>query len=440
MNGPTIGTHGASLKRRFAELFVIVLLAAIPRVLVAWAFSGRPAALSDADYYDATARSLAAGHGYVVHLTERGFFAGGEPTAFFLPGYSHVLAILYRVFGASTDVASALNVVCGVMSVCLLFAVTSRAFPRPIAYATAAVAALHPAAIFWTPVLLSETLFGCLILAGCVLAMRVPQENGGLRVRPLVGLSLLAGCAMLVRAQGILLLPVFFAAWFSTGAIDRRAVVRGLLIAVPVAALLPLGWAFRNYQAMNVVGLTTSLGYNLRVGHAPYSTGRFIDPIELRDERLASLRDIEVHQDREGRARTIDFVTTHPLQELDLGVRKVYWLWAPSTDVTQWLTAFGPRPLPRTSERLIKGLILVTHLGVLATAVIGLAQNRRNELAAFTLWSIIAWTLFHVVFFGEPRFVLPIVPLLLPFSVMGCATLLATPAAIFQRLRSPIPE
>ena len=70
-----------------------------------------PPPLSDAEYYDAAARSLAGGDGYSVLLTPEGFRPGGESTAFYPPGYSIFLGAGYAIFGENVAAGRALNAV-----------------------------------------------------------------------------------------------------------------------------------------------------------------------------------------------------------------------------------------------------------------------------------------------------------------------------------------
>jgi hypothetical protein len=56
-------------------------------------------------------------------------------------------------------------------------------------------------------------------------------------------------------------------------------------------------------------------------------------------------------------------------------------------------------------------------LGLLLPALISLGLRDRAVLLAGLL--CLAWTAVHIVFFGEPRYHLPLLPLLLPLAAEG---------------------
>src|SRR5438067_6316947 len=98
-------------------LSALVVLALLLRLVWSIATAPVPPAFSDAEYYDATARSLAAGQGYSVLFTPSGFRPGGEATAFYPPGYSFILAGAYRSLGPSVSTGRLVNVVLGGLTV-----------------------------------------------------------------------------------------------------------------------------------------------------------------------------------------------------------------------------------------------------------------------------------------------------------------------------------
>src|SRR5688572_9922899 len=92
-------------------IVIPLCVAALLRFLITVLVPPQLAPLSDSNYYDATAQSLAEGYGYSAQLTPAGFLPGGDPTSFFLPGYSHVLSIAYAVLGYHPYIASVLNTI-----------------------------------------------------------------------------------------------------------------------------------------------------------------------------------------------------------------------------------------------------------------------------------------------------------------------------------------
>src|SRR4029079_14014400 len=111
--------------------------------------------LSDAEYYDATARSLDAGFGYSVLLTPEGFRPGGDATAFYPPGYPIALAGAYRIGGESLATARIFNAFLAALTVLPAYALGRAWSGRRAAFLAGLIVATFPSLIAWTPVLLS---------------------------------------------------------------------------------------------------------------------------------------------------------------------------------------------------------------------------------------------------------------------------------------------
>ena len=93
--------------------------------------------------------------------------------------------------------------------------------------------------------------------------------------------------------------------------------------------------------------LTTNFGYNLRIGHAPYSTGRYIVPQDLWDtDPGITFKERELLFNRTGERRAVDYALHHPGREFRLSLRKIEWLWRPDSDVFLQLQSYGQTPLP----------------------------------------------------------------------------------------------
>ncbi|MGH7298522.1 MAG: glycosyltransferase family 39 protein, partial [Polyangiaceae bacterium] len=92
----------------FGALLFVVALA--PRLYVALAWAGEP--VWDGHYYDFGARRIAQGLGYSDDVM-RGGVLTWHPWAHYPVGYSALLALFYRVFGASHAVAGAANALVG---------------------------------------------------------------------------------------------------------------------------------------------------------------------------------------------------------------------------------------------------------------------------------------------------------------------------------------
>jgi 4-amino-4-deoxy-L-arabinose transferase-like glycosyltransferase len=389
----------------------------------AWAASVPPP-LSDAEYYDAAARSLAAGDGYSVLLTPEGFRPGGEATAFYPPGYSIFLGAGYAILGEEVAVGRALNAVAGALTVVPVWWLGRRLYGPAAGVAAGALIALSPSLIAWTPVLLSETWF-TLLFAIALVAVAPLLDRGA---RSGAGSALVAGAAIglaaLVRGQAAVLLPAVLVALLWQRRSTSDALRTTALVAVSAAVVLT-PWAVRSSLAMDSpVLLSTNFGYNLRVGHAPYSSGRYETPHDLWAEPASSFRELEVTFNDAGRDRAVDYAIGHPIREVELSVRKVVGLWRPDTDALTWVASYGLTPLPDGSEAPLKAAIVGGYVLLLALAAYGMARAG-EEYARFAVAAVLLWTVVHVVFFGEPRYHVPLLVLLAPPAGRSAARLAA---------------
>ena len=422
--------------------------------------------LSDPQYYHATASNLADGRGYTVAVDERGFVSGegGEPTAFWAPGYPFALAPLYTAFGPDERAAKVFNAVVGALTVVPVFALALKtadsrqktakdkeqaADDRQLGFGdraglmAALLFAVCPALVLWTPALFSETLFTFGV--ACTLAAAVwASERRSLSAWVVVGLVL--GATAFVRSQGLVLfVPVVVLAVANTKqqATDNRG-PRGELSAergkrwtsykilrfaqndgrlrsvgavacvVVGVAVLVVPWAVRNQRAMGEPWLiNNNLGYNLRLAHAPYSTGTSIAPRDLWDERPGiSFYERELFWDEVGVSRAWAYARTHPGREAELAAKRVGWLLrSDAAGAMRWSESLGATPVGRGRDALVLSGDVFWY-ALLAVTAASLFVLRRNSVW-WAMWSTLGvWVVLHLVFAGEPRYHVPIVPVL----------------------------
>lgn len=417
--------------------------------------------LSDPQYYHATATNIAAGRGYSVAVDERGFVSGpqSEPTAFWPPGYPVVLAAAYTVIGPSQRAAKALNALAGALTVVPVFAIGRRMRGRSRDDGTGLLAAglfaVSPALVFWTPALFSEPLCTLGVASTLALALAARDSIGCARWTTRLAWACTVGLAIaataFVRSQGMLLLvPV--ALLFTLASRENAPAERGaplvdpdaaptrarrgppfpraslrrfgaaMLAVVAGIATLVGPWAARNERAMGSPYLINdNLGYNLRLAHGPYSNGTSTPPQDLWDERPGlSFYDRERFFADEGTSRAITYARDHPGRELELAVKRVGWLFrsdaAPALD---WSGSLGRTSVPGPRDALVLlGDAYWYALLAFAAASLLLAPRTRAWLAAWSL--IAAWTAMHLVFAGEPRYHVPLMP---AFCALAAVTL-----------------
>ena len=391
----------------------------------------------DPHWYYVVAINLAEGFGFVSNSGSSllGEAVGpGEPTAFWPPAYSFVLAGLWKVLGidaasaaglpsdASLTSAKVLNAVLGALTIPFVYALGRRIFDRRVGLLAAGLFAIFPNAIAWTPLLFPEQLFVLLFVAALWVLVAFPITSGR-SWAPLVAFGVLAGLATLTRGQGAVLIPVAVVYWLTRA--GWRPAVGSTAIALLAAAAVIAPWTVRNGVALHAfVPISTNSGAALRAGHAPDSTGTTMwtrDRIDgFRMDQSLYRPDWEVQGYREYTNRAISYALTHPLRELELARSKVYHVYRSDSGVVPWLTTLGSTPIkPQALEDALVPLFDSAYYALLFVALASVPFWLRRDAGRQLLVSVVLlWTLFHVLFLGEPRYHVPLYPV---FSIAAAA-------------------
>jgi len=353
-------------------------------------------------YWDWSGRILAHGP-----IGARPFFLG--------PLYAYALALLRVVTGGSVFAVCAVQAVLSAAAVVLL-ADAARRLTRPaIGVAIGAMLALDDMSVFFTGLVLMESLL--FFLEALLLWLVVRGAGGKPRAGTLVALGAIVGLLAAGRpTELVLLLPVALLVLAREGVSARvRAAVFVLAgVAVP---LLPV--ALHNLAVGHEwIPITSSGGFNFAVGNQPRATA----PPDLThaeaNEAGASLDGHEEvaralgHAPTAGEAsrwwarRAWEFIASHPARTLAIDLRKLGMLWnrreypqIENRDVYRRIA--GPLGAP--------GLGSFALLGALALA--GAAFAWSFGLAGrFTLGYAAALTASVVPFFVTDRFRHQLVP------------------------------
>ena len=403
---------------RNEAVFVAVAMLVALGVRLGWIYFVRPEVglLDDAGYYHFFAQGVAEGRGYVR--------PEGTPTAFWPVGYPAVLGALYEVVGTSLRAAKLLNVCLGAATVGLVYLLARRWLPPRPSFLASMLHALTPGAIGYVSVTMSETLFTFLFVAALtVLAYTKDGATGPGRdrvglVASCIGFGVLVAAANYVRGQA-LLLPLIAVPWLLLLGWRPRQATLYACAALAVVAVLSLPWLVRNtLRFEELTFLSTNMGMNFWLGHREGANGGpdYHDQLAFA-QRFAHLPRLkqEPAWSREGFREGLDYALSHPLAEPRLSLLKVYQLYRSDHDALLWNEQNGATPIfsPATRDRLrLLADGFYYSLGLLALAGLAQGLRRRAGWAVFALLVIGYWTLIHVVFYGEPRLHVPLLPVM----------------------------
>jgi hypothetical protein len=286
----------------------IALMLRLVWVLHLPATDGQIAALPDQREYLDLGRNLLHGRGLFFH--DNRFVA--DVFAYRTPGYPLFIAVC----GGSIRIVRIIQA-CADSSIVLAVYLLARRWLDPRrSICAAAMVAINPLLIYFTGLLLAETLFTALLIWGMTLITLPATVNLGL-------LSL--GLSVLVRPSA-LVLPVFIAALnpLGCGAYHwRRAIAAGVVI---VLFLFP--WALRNHARLgNWIWTTTNGGITLYDGFNPTADGSSDQSFVARMPQLNAMGEVRRSRYLSGLAQ--QFVRQNPGRALGLTINKLLRTWSP---------------------------------------------------------------------------------------------------------------
>lgn len=431
LGSAALPSSAAWLREQAGALTLILVLAFTLRIC--WiAFSGwNPTPDDDAFRYDFTARALANGLGY-IHLN-------GEPTAFWPPGYPLLLAGAFSLFGQHLEVAQILNALLGAATVGLVYLIGVRLFGRRPALIASAIVAFFPSLIFFTAVTVSEIAFTFFALLAVLLLIieaqrardgdRDPSTGSGRSLPWLLAAGLVLGFASLVRGQALLLPLVLIPFWLASG-IDRRGVAHGIVALALGMGLVVAPWTVRNAVELHApVLIATNAGVDFWIGHHEAAQGDYGptggDELVFRHPELTSPQR-EVRVNSEGFREGLGFAVSHPREELVLPFKKLFWLYYNDEEGLRWNEGHGGQQfLSMPLRDALLAMSNVYYFAVLGLLLLGAPFwfSFRNPGRVLLVSLILYWTLIHLVFFANPRFHAPVMPVAALLAALPLAAL-----------------
>jgi hypothetical protein len=379
----------------------------------------------DANGYWHLAEDLAAGREFAIYNPPRRVLR--------MPGFPAVLAAPIRLCESPTFPARMMLAGVGTVGCWGVYVLGRWLFDPDVGLIGAALTALSPACVAFSPVILSETLFAVTLLgslAGMLWLVRVSglmaarQDAAGGTVSSLpvrCGVALMAGAlvgvACYVRPSWLLASPlVAVGLWCGDGCRVRAMLPAALVTVGTVAVLLP--WGLRNQRVTGHFVLTTLwLGPSLYDGLNPQATGDS-DMTFYDRENLMARGMSEFDVNRHYTERAWAFVREQPARVVELAAIKLWRFLKPWPNASQ----FGDWRI---------GLVIGTfYLVSLVLAARGWWVHRHDVWTwGLPLLPLAYFAALHMVFVGSLRYRLPAEYPLLVLSAAG-----------WQTLRRPRPE
>lgn len=349
--------------RRWRDAALVAAVALALRLgVVAWAWSRVPP-IADGYYYDVLARRIAAGLGYTWQ------WADGSVTyaAHYPVGYPAFVAAIYRVLGPTPGFAMIGNAVLGAIATFSTHRIVSRGGSRAQAIAAAALVAVHPDLVSYTPALMTEGVAASLVALAMWLALRLSEERTAGRF---AATALALAAATYVRPQCALLsvlLPLALARGATTRERRVAASVGGAaLLALTVAAVAP--WTLRNCARMGRCAfVSVNDGWNLLIGTDPDARGGWA---EVKVPPACARVEDEAEKNACFGEAGRDAILANPGAWLALAPKKLAATFDYGGAGPWYLRAANPDALSEGGKRLLGGAtVLFERLAVAAGAI-----------------------------------------------------------------------
>ena len=372
--------------------------------------------LNDTQFYYGSAVQLAEGKGYVNPWT-------GIGTAQWPPGYTFLLAGLFRLFGSHVEVAWGANIVLGALTCVALYAVGCLIAGQRVGALAGLLLAVLPGHVFFSSVLLSEIPFTLLTVVVMALILLVPRAKGDWMVLRLAVVGALIGVAALLRGQGLVLLPTAALFWWLSTADLLRALKWTVVIVIAcVAVIAP--WTIRNYAVMgSFVFISTNEGGNLYMGNHEGASGGFqlLAAAWIVDEyAYLPPKKQEVRASNRALHEGLEFMFSHPDKELQLIGSKLRYLYQDDEESLLWIDA-PEAGKPLESRPFWADITNDFYFTVLALSAGGVVYwlRRPRSAVALPLIMVLLFTAGQLLFFTVTRFHFPMLPSFCLLATVG---------------------
>ncbi len=432
-------------------LFVFLLALGLRLAWIAYAhYDPNDGRFGDDLFYDFMARGLAAGKGYLS--------AYNAQSALWPPGYSLILAGLYKAIGHSIIAADVLNALAAAVTTLLVYFLGARVFSKKVGGIAAVMLAVFPGQIYYSALILNESLFA--FFSTLILLLTVVWISRGRRIWPpaLLLLGILFGWAALMRSEAVVLLVAALIVWALAAPSWRAFVGQGALV-LAGAAIAIAPWMARNAIAMDgFVPISSGGGHTFLAGHLedPYGTP-FVFPASDLWIKYSYLPypQRELKMERESWRLGWDFAKSHRSYEVQLVGEKFYQLYKDDSEALLWIEGAWPSPgnlpwlqgswvaerpppdpvvtIPRAAERNWARLADRYYFAVLAAALIGVPLwfSVKDKKRLLLVLAVVLWTALHLAFIPNSRYHVALIPV---FCLWAATTLVFAFDLVKRRL------
>ncbi len=376
-----------------AALWGIFALALLLRLLHVFSIADLPL-IHDEVWYDGWAAKINSGVGF--------------STLYCGPGYPYFLGLVYFLYGHNPLIAQIVQAILSAGMCFVIFELAKRLFTKKTAYLASLLCALSTLLVYYSGLLMTETLFIFLLALFALFLVKALQNP---TVKNAMYAGLLFGVTSLTRSETLLYFALAVPAIFAYHRFDWRKSAKQCAIILAFSLLVILPWTARNFVlTQQFVLISSQSGITFWQGNNPQATGGHFD---LPQEMIARYG-LTIELDKFAFHEAMKFIKENPTQWLQLCGNKVSLYFTRWTDGNHWSvdnqSGWHHRSLfiQRFTPPLVSGHWIVF------LAIAGALVNFRKTRFLLLFYSFFAANfLFQVIFKFDWRYQLAIAPFLI---------------------------
>lgn len=349
---------------------------------------------SDAYAYDNLGLSISQGAGYVD--------SNGAPHSHYPPFYPVFLSIIYYFFGHSYLAVRITQSLIGALTCVLIYLIGKKVNSKALGIIAAFISIVYFPFIKSAELLLTELVFTFFL---CLIVYYLFKIQEDVRLKNYIILGLLLGFALLTKSA-MSLFPFFIIPVFVYSAKEKiMGSFKKYIIVLLFFGLSIMPWIMRNYTVYHKLGvISTQSGITFYSSYCPPGGifGKLAggeDPVVREAGKISSpilYSDFLMKE-------TFEFIVHNPFKVLVLEFQKIIYLWVPfdwEIVGNRWFNFVYAMSLPF----FVLGFILACA-----------------EIKKYfpILVPIVYFQFTSLIFYGSPRFRLPIEPFIFILSILG---------------------
>jgi 4-amino-4-deoxy-L-arabinose transferase-like glycosyltransferase len=378
-----------SVPRFRARLAAVVAGAVALRLLYVLVLARHVPMAGDSQFFHAEANLVADGRGYIEPFLDAAY-GTHVPTAAHPPLYPTVLAGWSLLGGDSVLAQRSLGALFGAITIVLIALIGKRIGGERVGLIAAGIAALYPLFVAADGAPMSESLYGLLIAASLLVALRLHEHKS---VRLAAALGALIALAALTRSEALLLLvlvglPLTFRRW------------RAALALLAACAVVLAPWTIRNWSAFDRFTLISHNDSTVLAGANCDQTYHGPDLGSWRFDCISSRKTLnEGKQAATWRREGIDYARDHAGRlpaVVPVRVLRTWDLWQPRRQLD----------LAEGRAKWAEGAGVIVYFLLMPLAILGavLFWRRNRGAAAILLAPALLVTFSSAIGYGNPRF------------------------------------